>query len=92
MISPQKSINPVLSCMQGIIPDQNRAVWKRTTQVSDLGHSRAGKGECVATTQFIARLFNTAKDYKFCARCVSVCVAASITYFLNGKKFVFKVF
>lgn len=47
MIIPQKSFNPVLQYVQGIIPDQNGAMWKWTTQVPDLGHCGAGKGECV---------------------------------------------
>lgn len=73
MVIPHKSLNPVLSRVQGILPHQNGAVWKRITQVSDLGHSGTGKGECVthnATHQLL-----TQNIKRFCARCVCLRVS-----------------
>lgn len=62
MIIPAKSIQLVPLYPQGFIPDQNCALWTRTTQVSDLGHSGPGKGECVTHNRilliYLIKLFN----------------------------------
>lgn len=39
----------VVCFLQSVVPNQDGTVWTRTAQISDLGHSRTGKGESTGT-------------------------------------------